>query len=680
LFFDDPIPASKIRTLLYGVAPRDAKLKDGSLADPESNAGIEIFPKLDRHAEPVTVGSVGCQTWLPWWHGAKDGGNLFYEIRDGEVVPFVPDYFETHSEEEIDAAIARLPKKAKSSQKNTFKIKASASSAEWTADGRPTTNYLINRALAHAGKGRNDNGKWLAIQIRDNGYSQAEAEQVMQEYVQLVSQQGHPYKLSEAMATVRSIYKKPAREPWSSFRSIGRAEYQTNGQKTHQATSEDPEEEPQQPEPWDDPIPFDTRPDVPCFPTKILPPWMAEFTSALATASQTPTDLAGMLAIAHVGATAAEKFRVEIRDGWVEPVNIYAVCALLSGERKSCVFRETMGPAFEHERNLQEEMKPIIAEAQTEHGILEARPKHLSGRYAKEIDANNRNELRQEIKDATRELTLHEVPVEPRVVCEDISPEKLEQMLVAQDRRMLLAGPEGTAVEIAKGRYGDVPNFDVFLKGHVGDPLRSDRISRGSQACDSPALSIALAVKPDVISGLANEATMLTRGFLARFLYSLPINLVGRREIAAAAVPAKVASTYRKNMLALWRAKSDVDSQGKPVPRLLRFSPAADATMRDFERWLEPQLGDEGLLSQMGGWANKLSGAIGRIAGILHVASHAGSTVPLAISSDTVLSAITLGKDYLLPHAMGAFGVMGDSAWPTCSWPLSHWPGSGTSR
>ena len=71
---------------------------------------------------------------------------------------------------------------------------------------------------------------------------------------------------------------------------------------------------------------------------------------------------------------------------------------------------------------------------------------------------------------------------------------------------MLLASAEGTAFEIAKGRYSETANFDVFLKGHAGDPLRVGRISRDSEAVNSPALSCALAVQPDVISGLAEQA------------------------------------------------------------------------------------------------------------------------------------------------------------------------------
>jgi hypothetical protein len=39
------------------------------------------------------------------------------------------------------------------------------------------------------------------------------------------------------------------------------------------------------------------------------------------------------------------------------------------------------------------------------------------------------------------------------------------------------------------------------------------------------------------------------------------------------------------------------DENGDPGPRLLRLGPEGQASMRDFEKWLEPQLSD------LGNWA-----------------------------------------------------------------------------
>src|SRR5262249_53291632 len=93
--------------------------------------------------------------------------------------------------------------------------------------------------------------------------------------------------------------------------------------------------------------------------------------------------------------------------------------------------------------------------------------------------------------------------------------------------------------------------------------------------------------------------------------------------------------------------------------RIVELSQDANHAIEEFERWLEPKLGEGAELSLLAGWANKLAGACARLALTLHVAEkvHGGWSDP--IPAETVARAIRLGKEYLLPHAQAAFGVMG---------------------
>jgi hypothetical protein len=370
--------------------------------------------------------------------------------------------------------------------------------------------------------------------------------------------------------------------------------------------------------------------------------------------------MAGMLALGIVGAGLAKKFRVVIRDGWSEPTNIYVAVALLPGERKSAVFADAMGPVELYEREEAERMQPIIAEAASEHRMMEARLKQSETKAAKATDAIECEILKDEAKKLAKDVAEHVVPEVPQCFCDDVTPEKLANMLAQQGGRMLLASAEGTAFEIAKGRYSETANFDVFLKGHSGDPLRVGRISRASDFVEQPALSCALAVQPDVIRGLAEQASMRGRGFLARWFYAIPISCVGFRQVAPPAMPEDVPLYFQQGMLSIWRLTGTVDAFGSPAPHRLRFSPEADQVLREFESWLEPQLADGEELSHLAGWANKLAGGIARLAGILHMAQCvAKGECEQVIDAPTVAAAVKLGRDYLLPHAQAAFGLMG---------------------
>jgi hypothetical protein len=427
-----------------------------------------------------------------------------------------------------------------------------------------------------------------------------------------------------------------------------------------------------QPEPWAPPLPLSRQGDVPPFPAELLPPWLSQWVLAEAEATQTPPDLAGNLAIAVAGAALARKVRVRIRDGWREPANVFTVISLPPGERKSAVFADALAPLVEYEQAEQQRMAPIIAEIASEHRVMEFKLKALEQKAARKATAEPKDDaeaeqshkeaqaLRQQAKQAAKELAAHHVPDLPEFFCDDVTVQKLGQLIARQGGRMLLASAEGTAFEIAKGRYSETADFDIFLKGHAGDPLRVARISRESEALNHPALSCALAVQPDVISGLAEQASMRGRGFLARWLYALPASKVGRRRVDAAPVPAAVSACYRQGMLWLWQLPPS-EIQGQEAGRDIEFSPAANEAMRGLQSWLEPQLAEGEPLSHLAGWGSKLCGAVARLSLILHMAATLGAgegwTDP--INPETLDAAIRLGRDYFLPHAQAAFGLMG---------------------
>jgi hypothetical protein len=66
---------------------------------------------------------------------------------------------------------------------------------------------------------------------------------------------------------------------------------------------------------WAPPAPLGAAGAVPAFPIEVLPGWLGEYVSAVATATQTPPDLAGMLAPAVLATVAAGAIEVQPRPG-----------------------------------------------------------------------------------------------------------------------------------------------------------------------------------------------------------------------------------------------------------------------------------------------------------------------------------------------------------------------------
>jgi hypothetical protein len=413
---------------------------------------------------------------------------------------------------------------------------------------------------------------------------------------------------------------------------------------------------PAAPEEWEPAVPLgggNVAP--PPFPVDVLPDWQAAWVEATACATQTPPDLAGMLSLAICGAAVARKYRVLVRPGWAEPVNIMNVVTLLPGERKSAVFNAALAPVQEYERQKQEEERPKLAEAACNRRMKEGRRKALEDKAAKAAKVEDAQKWKDEARQLARELATEEVPEPTQCYCDDVTPEKLAGMIADQQGRMLQASAEGTAFEIVKGRYSESPNFDVYLKGHAGDPIKTNRQGREGESVEQPALSLALAVQPDVIHGLTEKTGLKGRGFLARLLFSLPCSRVGNRQVGAPPVPEDVRQEYHKRLKALWELPWKEEEHGKLVPTWVEFSAPADRVMAEFERWLEPHLAEGKDLSFLAGWANKLAGAVARIAAILHLAGGESGW----ITRETAEAAVRLGRDYLLPHAQIAFNQMG---------------------
>jgi replicative DNA helicase len=222
-----------------------------------------------------------------------------------------------------------------------------------------------------------------------------------------------------------------------------------------------------------------------------------------------------------------------------------------------------------------------------------------------------------------------------------------------------LLSPEGDVFDQMAGRYNQTagPNLGVYLKGHAGDLLKVDRCGRPPEYVQRPCLTIGLAVQPEVLRGLASRPGFRGRGLLARFLYSLPPSLVGRRQPGALPVPPAVADRYALELQAL--AASLSAPVGDDGPAVLALDPEAAELLLAFERDLEPRLAaGSGDLAQLAGWAAKLAGATCRLAGLLHLAEHLRDGWAHPISADTFAGAIRLAG-YLIEHARAVFDLMG---------------------
>ncbi len=408
---------------------------------------------------------------------------------------------------------------------------------------------------------------------------------------------------------------------------------------------------------WPLPMPLDVR-RVPAFPTAALPGWAAEWTDATAKATQTPAALPGCVVLGVLSAAVSRAgFRVEVAEGWTEPTNLYVVVAMPPAARKSPVFAKATAPLVEWERAILDRFGPSIAKAQAAYDLEVERLKAARVKAAKGKPAE-RAAAEAEALRLAETLATKRRPVLPRVFAQDVTPETLGALLHAYGGTLAVLSAEGGLFETLGGRYSDgIPNIDLVNNAHAGEPVRVDRLSREPVSIDAPALTIALAVQPDVLDGLTRKPGFRGRGLLARFAYAVPVSLVGHRIVGAPPVPAHVAEEYAARVRALLDLGPDPAKGGaeRAAPVVLQLDAEAKARMLALQAALEPRLaGDLAIISD---WGGKYAGLVARLAGLLHVGDgdHEGSG---NVSASTVERAERIGG-FFLAHALAAFDVMG---------------------
>jgi hypothetical protein len=402
-------------------------------------------------------------------------------------------------------------------------------------------------------------------------------------------------------------------------------------------------------DPWEDPVPIE-RPDLPVFPVAVLPEPLRSWTSATAEATQTPVDLAGLLSLAVCSGAVARRVEVVAGRGYREPINLWVACLLDPANRKSSVFRSAMAPLRAIEAELIEAAGPEIARALADRRMREAQAKKAEARAATGDD-----DARAEAMQLAEELASETVPALPKLLVDDATAEAVEMALAAQGGRLVVAGAEGGLFDVMGGRYSSgSANLDAFLKGHAGDDLRVDRVTRGSVIVDRVCLTLAYAVQPEVLRGMAGKPSFRGRGLIGRFLYAIPESPLGSRRIDPEPVPDVVAHNYENLVRRLCELP-----EGFEGPRALVMSPAAAVRFNAWAGEVEPMLGDDGRLASMRDWGGKLVGLTARLAGVIHLVSVADTPDPASvpIGVESIEAAVKLAR-WAVDHAEAAIGLM----------------------
>lgn len=299
---------------------------------------------------------------------------------------------------------------------------------------------------------------------------------------------------------------------------------------------------------------------------------------------------------------------------------------------------------YEYEQEYNQARSTEIRENCLQRESLE---RQISG-LQKKLERAEKHETELELRQLQEQL--EETPeLKPvRFFADDCSSEALTSLMAANGGVFSVISTEGGIFDIMAGRYSNKVNIDIWLKGHCGDTIYVDRMTRDPECILHPALSAILSIQPSVLDEIMSNATMTGRGLIARFLYASPQSRIGGRTFRTQPIPPEVSAAYRNLIFRLMVLPTAEE------PQTLYLSEKAFDLIGDYFQEHERFLAGEG--QAISDWASKYIGAVLRIAGLLHGADMDAGDIEISIS--TMNRAIQIGK-YFLAHSMYAYSMMG---------------------
>lgn len=391
---------------------------------------------------------------------------------------------------------------------------------------------------------------------------------------------------------------------------------------------------------WTKPPPIG-QPSAKAYPLEVLPPVLRDKVLASAEHTQTALDASGIDAIGMVSASVLKKFEVEAKPGYHEPLNLYLCFIALPGERKSAVHNCFTPPLYQWVRKENKRLEPLMQHYLDAKEVFDAEIASIK---------KSKKTCEERLK-AIEEIKTKKEALEPirslQYPLDDTTPESLITALYENEGCASIVSTESIFDYI--GRYTDKENIIPYLKSYDGDSMSVIRRGR-KEFIDNPQLAILTCAQPQAMESFMSNAMYRGRGLPARFLFAFPDTKLGTRRYETAPIPAETERAY-------WEFIFDLLNIPRlEKPKTIYLSDAAYQVHKRFCETIEPELTER--LAHITDFASKLTGAVLRIAGLLHIAENYKLIHMTPISGETMSNAVKLGY-YFLSHALKVFAYTG---------------------
>lgn len=357
------------------------------------------------------------------------------------------------------------------------------------------------------------------------------------------------------------------------------------------------------------------------FPVDCLPNPLAGYVRAIADSMGVDPALPATIVLGITAGCIGNSRAVQINDGWQEPVILWTVPLMESGELKTPVFKLLMKPLVQKQMQAEEEFQYRRQQHEMESACFE---KKLS-------------QWKRENNESDPPVCDLATPPEPvDIFTTEPTIEAVGRMSKNNPRGLLLVRDEGSGFLMAMNQYKSGGGSDVanWLELYTCGILKADRATKQRLVVPHASCSIATTCQPEVWR--AHSRGHIVNGMFARFLASQPPSL--KKRYHDGHIDPEVQADYGDAIERLLNLemKPEGDSQRPYYIRLSTDALEQFKAFVDSHNAQRERLDDQGLQYAYA----KLEGACARIAGVLHCISTNPDN--LVISGDTMDAAVRL--------------------------------------
>jgi replicative DNA helicase len=384
---------------------------------------------------------------------------------------------------------------------------------------------------------------------------------------------------------------------------------------------------------WEPLVPFGLPVDLPSLPLFALPDAVRCLVEDIADVVDVEPDLPYALVLPVIVGAGGGGFEVQVGESHLEVLAHWSVATVESGERKTAVVNAVSAPVNAWESEALMAYGPVLREYAEGREVAAARQRELRSRIAKAKSDDAREALQRELYQIVRAAP--PPPPSPALISKDATPEMLALKMSVQFGRSLIVDDEGGLIGILRGRYQDGdPHLDVYLKGHAGSPLKVERIGREANIVARPALSMALAVQPEVVDGMRADRRLRGVGMFARMNVTVVRSRAGSRTYRGRRPDDEVRRVFA------WRLRRVLEAALRRLQTgdtgYLRLAGVALEVWAQIHNEFDRNLRDGGPWAAAKDWGSKAAGTVARLAGGFHLLEHGETAADVPISSENV--------------------------------------------